>query len=105
MQNRIRRFAAALATAGLVLSLATPALASDRPYAVDAEPSAMPMIFDVLVMRPVGLAMTIVGTVTYVFPVAPIMAVTRPADLGKPIGPLVGAPARFTFSDPIGEHP
>ncbi|MEM7413054.1 MAG: hypothetical protein AAF430_22670 [Myxococcota bacterium] len=105
MQNRIRRFVAALATAALVLTLAVPAAANNRAYQVDTEPATVPMIFDVLVMRPVGLAMTVVGTVAYVFPVAPIMAVTRPGDLGKPLGPLVGAPARFTFADPIGQHP
>ena len=75
MRNRTRRnvFAAAL----LALSLAQPAFASSRMEMGD-EPSAVPMIFDALFMRPIGLLMTAVGTVVYIVPVAPIMLVTRP---------------------------
>jgi hypothetical protein len=105
MPNRIRRFSTALATASLVFALAHPALAMERSYDIGDEPSSVPMIFDVLVMRPIGLLMTGLGCVVYVVPVAPIMAITRPADIAKPLGPLVGAPARFTFKDPIGQHP
>ena len=102
MRNRTRRnvFAAAL----LALSLAQPAFASSRMEMGD-EPSAVPMIFDALLMRPMGLLMTAVGTVIYIVPVAPIMLVTRPTDIAKPIGYLIGDPARFTFKDPIGQHP
>jgi hypothetical protein len=101
MKNRIRRtlFAAALA-----LSLAQPAFATSNLDQGD-EPSAVPIIFDALVMRPLGLVMTAVGTAVYLVPVAPIMLVTRPTEIAKPIGPLVGAPMRFTFKDPIGHHP
>ena len=105
MQNRNRRFVAAFAIAGLALSLAHPALAVDRMAEVGDEASAVPMIFDVVVMRPIGLVAVIVGTLFYIVPVAPIMAITRPTDIGKPLGPLVGGPARFTFKDPIGQHP
>lgn len=105
MQKMFRSFAAALAMAGLVLSLASPALAVERLAVVENDPSAMPMMFDILVMRPIGLAATLVGTAVYVFPVLPIMAVTRPSDIAEPLEPLVAAPGRFTFSDPIGQHP
>jgi len=105
MQNRIRRFAAAFAIAGLVLSLAHPALAVDRMAEGEDEPSAVPMIFDILVMRPIGLTTVAVGTLFYIVPVMPIMAITRPSDIFKPLGPLVGGPVRFTFKDPIGHHP
>ena len=69
------------------------------------EPSAVPMAFDALLLRPLGLLMTGFGTVVYLVPVAPIMLVTRPTDIAKPIPYLIGAPARFTFKDPIGHHP
>jgi hypothetical protein len=105
MQDRFRRLAASLAIASLVLSLASPSLAEGRLAEVGDEVSSVPMIFDVVVMRPIGLTSTIIGSLFYLFPVMPIMAITRPSDIGKPLGPLVGAPARFTFKDPIGQHP
>jgi hypothetical protein len=40
-----------------------------------------------------------------VVPVAPIVALTRPTEIAKPLGPLVGGPMRFTFKDPLGHHP
>jgi hypothetical protein len=104
MLNRIRHSAAALATAGLALTLALPARA-DRMAEIANDPASVPVIFDILVMRPIGLLATAVGTVFYVFPVAPVMAVTRPSEITKPLEALVGAPARFTFKDPIGHHP
>ena len=105
MPNLFRRLAAALAIAALIVGLAHPVAAADRMYDVDDKSATVPMIFDVLVMRPIGLMMTVTGAMVYVFPVAPIMAITRPTDIGKPLGPLVVTPGRFTFGDPIGEHP
>lgn len=105
MPNPFRRLAAALAIAALIVGLAHPVAAADRMYDVDDKTATVPMIFDVLVMRPIGLMMTVTGVMVYVFPVAPIMMVTRPTDLAKPLSPLVVTPAKFTFGDPIGEHP
>ena len=105
MPHRIRRFVAPLVLAGLLVSLAHPALAGNRAFETETQSSQVPMMFDVLVMRPLGLAATVVGAAFYVFPVAPMMAITRPKDIAKPLVPLVGEPARFTFSDPIGHHP
>ena len=48
--------------------------------------------------------MTIGGAVAYGVVVAPLVAMTRPSDLGKPLEPLVLRPARYTFVDPLGEH-
>jgi hypothetical protein len=104
MLNRIHRCAAAFATAGLVLSLALPARA-DRVAESSMEPSSVPIIFDIAVMRPIGLLTCIVGAAFYVVPVAPIVALTRPTEIAKPLGPLVGGPMRFTFKDPLGQHP
>ena len=104
MLNRIRQFAAVFATAGLALTLALPARA-DRLADISNEPSSVPVIFDVAVMRPIGLLTCVVGAAFYLVPVAPIVALTRPTEIAKPLGPLVGVPLRFTFKDPLGHHP
>ena len=104
MLNRIRHFAAAFATAGLALTLALPVRA-DRVADISNEPSSVPVIFDVAVMRPIGLLTCVVGAAFYLVPVAPIVALTRPTEIAKPLGPLVGVPLRFTFKDPLGHHP
>lgn len=105
MHHRVRRFAALLATVSLIVGLALPAAADRSIYDVQDKTASVPMIFDILVMRPIGLMMTVTGVMVYVFPVVPIMAITRPTDLGKPLGPLVVTPVRFTFGDAIGSHP
>jgi len=104
MLNRIRHFAAAFATAGLALTLALPARA-DRVAEISDEPDSVPVIFDIAVMRPIGLLTCVIGAAFYVVPVAPIVALTRPTEIAKPLGPLVGGPLRFTFKDPLGHHP
>jgi hypothetical protein len=104
MMNRIRQSAAVLATAGLALTLAQPARA-DRMSGISNEPNTVPVIFDIAVMRPIGLVACVVGAAFYIVPVAPIVALTRPTEIAKPLGPLVGVPMRFTFKDPLGHHP
>jgi hypothetical protein len=104
MLNRIRQFTAASAAAALALALALPARA-DRVAEISNEPTSVPVIFDIAVMRPIGLLTCLVGAAFYVVPVAPIVALTRPTEIAKPLGPLVGGPMRFTFKDPLGHHP
>jgi hypothetical protein len=87
----------------LPLSRPLPARA-DRMAELSNEPSSVPVIFDVAVMRPLGLITCVVGAAFYLFPVAPITLLTRPTEIGKPLGPLVGVPMRFTFKDPLGHH-
>jgi hypothetical protein len=103
MRIRIRAFVAALATAALIFSLAAPAAAFTRDTGNAAE--QVPAVIDVLFLRPIGLLMTATGVAVYIFPVAPITMLVRPLDIAKPLGPLVVAPGRFTFGDPIGYHP
>ena len=67
-------------------------------------PGQVPGVVDALLLRPIGLLMTAGGLVLYAFPVLPIVALTRPTDMFKPLGPLVAAPAKYTFSDPLGYH-
>lgn len=105
MRIRTGRITAAIALAALVLSLAAPAAASAFFKDEGDRNTAVPLLVDVLLLRPTGLALTALGTLFYAFPVAPIMAITRPTDIMEPAGPLIMRPARFTFRDPIGQHP
>jgi hypothetical protein len=105
MSKRIRLLAAAFAACGTFLGLAGPAAAQSSLLVNADREASVPVVFDALVLRPVGLTMTLVGSAIFVVPVAPVMAVTRPTDIGKPFQQLVVAPARYTFVDPLGLHP
>jgi hypothetical protein len=48
--------------------------------------------------------MTGFGAALWTVGVAPVVALTRPADLGKSMDYLILRPARYTFSDPLGHH-
>ena len=99
------RIGSAILTLILVVSLATPAFATSALGRDDGDQDrTVPVVLDVLLLRPTGFALTVLGTVFYAFPVAPITAMTRPSDLGKPFKALVAAPARYTFVDPLGQH-
>ena len=103
MRNHLRSFLVTALTGALVLTSAPPAMAFDQETS-DLNHS-VPVVFDILVMRPIGLVLTVAGLALYAMPVAPVMLLTRPSDVAKPLGPLVAAPGRFTFVDPIGQHP
>lgn len=103
MRTRSRGLVATLAIAALILGHATSAAAFTRDDG--DQNNSVPMVIDILLLRPTGLVLTVMGALVYAIPVAPIMAVTRPTDIAKPIPTLIGRPARFTFSDPIGQHP
>ncbi len=49
--------------------------------------------------------MTAVGAMLFAFPVAPVVAITRPTEFRKPLERLILSPARYTFVDPLGYHP
>jgi hypothetical protein len=106
MHHLLRRIACAMLTLALALSLASPAAAASSLGDSDdrATEKSVPIVFDVLVLRPLGLAMTALGAVVYAFPVAPLTAITRPTDIAKPFKLLVATPARYTFVDPLGQH-
>jgi len=102
MFTRVRGFFVALAIGALLLGYAAPATASD----VDDDFSRIhdvPILVDAMVLRPVGLAMTAVGTALAPLPMV-IVGITHPPDILKPFNALVMAPARFTFADPLGQH-
>lgn len=103
MSKRFRAISAALAAFALLVSTASPSLAAGNMTNADRE-AAVPVVFDAIILRPLGLGMTVLGAVLYGF-AAPIMAITRPTDMGKPFRALVVRPARYTFVDPLGLHP
>ncbi len=103
MRKRFHKSIVALLTGAMILAAATPAAAFDQE--TNDLTHSVPMLFDILVMRPIGLVMTIGGLALYAFPVAPLTLLTRPSDVGKPLSLLVATPGRFTFVDPIGQHP
>ena len=59
---------------------------------------------DALILRPLGLVATAVGAAIWAVGVAPIVAITRPMDLGESADYLVARPAKYTFVDPLGYH-
>jgi hypothetical protein len=103
MSNRFRGLAAAVAMAAVLVGHAAPAAAFIKD--TGDRQNSVPIVFDALILRPTGLVLTILGAGAYALVAAPLTAITRPKDIGKPLGPLVIRPAKFTFVDPIGHHP
>lgn len=105
MHHLFRGIASAVLTLMLVLSLASPAVAASALGRDEGDiQHKVPVVFDVVFLRPMGLMMTVLGAVTYAIPVAPLTLMTRPSDIAKPFKLMVAAPARYTFVDPLGQH-
>ena len=101
MFSNLRGLVATLVVCALLAAPASAVtLSTNRP----AEERSVNVVFDAVILRPLGLAVTIGGALTYGVLVAPFVAMTRPTELGTPLEPLVLRPARYTFIDPLGEH-
>lgn len=100
----MRRLTKSILLLTIILGLALPASANTLSRDNGDIQNRVPILVDVMLLRPLGLVTTALGAVIYAFPVAPITAITRPGDLMKPFGPLVATPGKFTFSDPLGQH-
>jgi hypothetical protein len=104
MLQTARLFTAALvATAMLIGSVGPAAGAAYEDQGLEATKKETPILLDALILRPVGLALTAVGTALFV-PAAAVVGATRPTDVGKPFQMLVANPFRYTFMDPLGQH-
>ena len=101
MNRWLQGIAAALVAAALIGAHAGPATASAREF---IDRGSVNVVFDAMILRPMGLMMTALGGMIFAFPVAPIVALTRPTELRKPLDFLVLRPARYTFVDPLGHH-
>lgn len=64
----------------------------------------VPVVIDAMFLRPMGLMLTAGGAVLAVVPTL-FTLMTRPTDVVKPLEALVATPFRYTFLDPLGEHP
>jgi hypothetical protein len=103
MSRRIRGFAAVLVASAVLLGGAAPALAfTDEGLAASERHS--PAMIDAMLLRPMGLLMMVGGAVAFI-PAGAFVGITRPTDIGKPFHRLIAIPFRYTFLDPLGEHP
>ncbi len=102
MSQRIRTVAAVLAASAVLFGSAAPAMAS-LDEGLSAAARTTPVLLDMMVLRPLGLMLTTVGTVFFVA-TSPILLVTRPTDIAKPFKELVARPFKYTFVDALGEH-
>jgi hypothetical protein len=78
---------------------ASPALAAEKKYVVGEDRNAPAMMFDLVVLRPLGLAGFVAGTAFFI--------VSLPFSLlggntGQAAQKLVVAPAKYTFTRPLG---
>jgi len=91
-----------IATASLLLAASTVAGASDVLRYADSpedEPTEVSIAADLLVVRPLGLVATILGTTAF-FLGLPFAAMA--GDIATPGRVLVEEPAQFTFDRPLG---
>ena len=103
MSGWIRGFTAALVASAVLLSGAAPAFAF-TDEGLEASEKHTPTLVDAMLLRPVGLLMTVGGAALFV-PAGALVGLTRPTNIGKPFHSLVAVPFRYTFLDPLGEHP
>ena len=88
----------ALIAALVIIPFASPALSQE--YFEAEDPSGASMLFDTVMVRPIGMLATAVGAVFFVVS-WPFSAMGDNVDeAGEK---LVKAPARFTFERPLGE--
>ena len=78
---------------------ASPALAKEKESITGEDRNAVSMMFDLVLLRPLGLAATVVGTAFFV--------VSLPFSIlggntGEAAKKLVVEPAKYTFSRPLG---
>jgi hypothetical protein len=103
MLRSVRRFTAALAVAGLLLVPALGASAESRMGFSQLESETSPPMFDLVFMRPLGLAGLAVSAAAWV-PAQAMTMVFRPTEWKKPIDHMLVKPYEFVFVDPLGSH-
>jgi hypothetical protein len=97
MTSRLRALVLLFATAFLFAG--SPAAAEKARFNADEDrPSP---VLDAVVLRPLGVAATLIGTTVFVF-TSPIFLVTRPQDIDEPFKALVARPAWWTWGRPLG---
>lgn len=90
--------AAVMLAAALLFTAPATSFAVDGDY---REPSAESIVFDVLLVRPLGVAATAVGTVIFV---AGLPFTVPTMSVGTAAKKLVAEPFVFTFGRPVGDR-
>ena len=104
MTSRLRRSLAASCALLLLLGAASPAFAESKAmHSVVRDSEKVSPTIDVLLLRPVAFVTLIAGSALFVATL-PIVALTRPTEIGVPFERLVVAPARYVWVDPLGSH-
>jgi hypothetical protein len=93
----MRKFLAALCVIALLASL-TPAATAYAEYDNDVDEAAV--VFDVLLVRPLGLASIVIGAGVFIISL-PFTLPTRSVDVAA--DKLLAKPFKYTFTRPIGE--
>ena len=93
---RVRLVGAVLAATTMVL-LAGPAMATDETVTGD---KGADMAIDLVVVRPLGLAATVVGAVGWVVALPFTLPTGQAGETGRQ---FVGRPFEYTFNRPLGD--
>ena len=99
----LRRFRTSVVALAVVALLALPVAASAGTNVDKIGKRPAPLTVDVFFLRPMGF-IGLVGSAGLWLPMAGVTAVTRPDQLGEVTDKMIGEPARFVFSDPLGSH-
>jgi len=103
MSRCLQRGSAVLITVALLLIQVGPA-AAGTPAQDFENRGKTNLVADALILRPLGLVATAVGATIWAVGVAPLVAITRPTDLGQSMDYLIKRPVKYTFADPLGYH-
>lgn len=96
----MRKFLVGAAVGAALALSASVAVADDFREGIDDSPSAGAMAFDLLIVRPVGLVATVLGTGLFIVQL-PLSLIQGEAP-SAPAQKLVVEPAEFTFKRPLG---
>ncbi|MBL6749653.1 MAG: hypothetical protein ISP90_03990 [Nevskia sp.] len=100
MSAMFRRLSLGLAASLLAASAGAGADSANLYSNADAGPSPEAVTADLVVVRPLGVAATVIGTGIFLVGL-PFEAVT--GNFSGPARTLIGGPAKYTFQRPIGE--
>lgn len=111
MFSRLRRASAALCIIALVAGVTSPAFAGPddiedfiNSSGTVANDLTSPPMFDLMILRPLGLVTFALSSVLFVFPVAPLTLMTRPSEIDKPFKVFIMNPMEYVWMDPLGSH-
>lgn len=95
----VNRYSRLLSAAALSVTLLAPQLSYAETGAIVEEPSALAMVGDLVIARPLGVVFTAIGAVTYVATLPFSLAGGNAKEAGKV---LVAGPAMATFVRCLG---